>query len=564
MLHFVLDRACDFALLQCAQSPEARLIAIGAEALTGIPPNVPRDRITLLSSLISAEALAAEVTRRVSQIWPTIAAFEDCPYYKAKQLLDSVIEKQVIVEQLARLPGEKRYVSSPKQWVSADGDNPESCRLAAVFMASLPDFTVGATCRQRVFRERLYRVARLARRTLEAARNRAAYGRWPHAAVLLGATGYGAAKDFEGVPVQRLDMGSVILAALLAGRWLDAIRLAFHDAPIKIAPAPAERWHFHLSLVRKVIERTRLVQNIIDHLPVAHDAKPAYYFTVNYSRLGDIAIVRALRRRGVSCFSMQHACVGHDTWTASQYLDLWESDAKLVANQTVANALSRFEEPRRAGVMLPVSLPMYRGRGGAALWDARSVLYILTGFTRANTMYDNRRINDALYLEAVQQDLALIASHFETRIRSHPYDIRQYGNAIARYLGDRIGCQQADNKDPFAERAVALIDSPSTILADMVLAGRPVIIINRTARLMPEFTEMARHHHVLFDTVGAALNHLKHTTPEVLARSQQAFARAFIETYCTPTHARTIPQAIDAHLEQRTAVANTGQIACAR
>jgi hypothetical protein len=564
MLLFVLDRATDFSSLGCLAVANANVIAISAEANTSIPADFPTERVTALSSLISAEDLACEVMTRVSYIWPAIASQENCPYYKAKQLLDTIIEKQIIVERLARLPGEKLYISMPRQWVSADGDNPESCRLAALFMDALPGFTAAGFDSQSMLRERLYRVGRLALRTLRAIRYGSVFGRWRTGEALLGVADYGAENDFSGANTRKLDIGSVILSTLVRGHLIDALNLLFHDAPIRIAPPPAERWHFYLTVCRKVIVRANCVQRATDRLLAKSPEKPAYYFAVNYGRLGDIAIVRSLRRHGIPCISMQHACVGHDKWTASQYLDFWESDAKLVANDTVADSLASFEEVRSGCTYLPISLPMYRRRGGRPTWDARSLLYVLTGFTRANTMYDNRRINDALYFEAVTSDLYLMAQRFDTRIRSHPYDVRQYDDAIARHITSRLGCKAAGVNDPFAAQALVIIDSPSTILADMVLSGRPVVLINRTARLMPRFVDLASRHNVLFATIDEALEHLTNTSVPSIMLSQQAFAKDFIEAYCMPSNEVTIPQGIEAYLSSRSDSPPVRGIMCAR
>lgn len=548
MIYFVLDGASDFVALDCERVSNAQIIPISAAAIAGIPSSFPKERIKQLSSLISAAELAQEVMSRVAYLWPSMVEQSNCPYYKVKQLLDSIIEKQVIVEAIALMAGEKRYISMPKQWVSADGDNRESCRFAALFMDGYPGFKAVGIQRQSVIKERLYRVARLIRRTIHAKFHGSAYGRWHQGDILVGEVGYGAANDFVPVSAQKLDMGSVVLAALLCGRFLDAAKLLFHDAPIRINPPRAERRHYYLTLTRKLIQRASSVQETIDHLPATASGKPLYYFTVNYGRLGDIAIVRSLRKRGIPCVSMQHACVGHDVWTASQYLDFWESDVKLVANQNVAASLGNFEQARRGGRYLPISLPMYRRRPCKPRWDGRSVLYVLTGFTRANTMYDNRRINDTLYLEAVERDLQLIKQRFDTRIRSHPYDLRQYDNAPANYLARSLGCTLSVQQNQFEERALVIIDSPSTILADMLLAGRPVLLINRTARLMPVFLEMANKHKIIWENIEEALLFFEQTPIEDVLRLQQAFADEFVSFYCNPSHDQSISDAIQAYL----------------
>lgn len=548
MQYLILDRAVDFTLLMRKADSEARLVAIGAEAVCGIPSDFPQNRIVSLSSLISAKTLACEVSLRVGPIWRTINGIETCPYYKVKQILDSAIEKQIIVEHLARLNGEKRYVKSVAQWISADGDNSESCRFAALFMSELPAFVAQVECRQYVYRECAYRILRLIIKALRALFTNTAFGRWHEGEILLGSVSYGAAKDFRNRVVRQTDMGSVVVSTLLAGHLIDTIKLLFHDSPIKIKPTQAERRHFYISLIRDLLKRCREVEKVMNRLAKRRISKAGYYFTVSYGRLGELAIVRFLRRQGIPCFSMQHAFVGHDTWTASQYLDLWESDAKLVANDTVASTLAEFEKPRNKATYLPVSLPMYRDRIKKLGWDGRSVLYILTGFTRSNTMYDNRRINDALYLEEVLRDLSKVAKRYETQIRSHPYDKRQYQDAICRHIASVVKCPQSNGNDEFAGKALAIIDSPSTILADMVLAGRPVILINRCGHLLNQFEGEARKHKVLFPIIEDALTYLESVSAEVVLINQQAFSEYLINTWCAPSNILSIPEAIEKYL----------------
>ena len=548
MHYLVLDRAVDFSLLFHKSDSEAYIVAIGAEAICGIPPSFPKCRILNLSSLITREMLASEVSLRVGEIWRTIADIDSCPYYKVKQILDATIEKQIIVEHIARLPGEKRYVKSVTQWISADGDNSESCRFAALFMSELPGFVAQAVCRQYVYMERASRILRLIIQALRALLNNTAFGRWHEGEILLGSAGYGAAKDFRNRVVRETNMGSVVASTLLAGNLMDTMKLLFHDRPIRIKPTQAERRHFYISLIRDLFKRCREVEKVMNRLAKRRISKADYYFTVSYGRLGGLAIVRFLRRQGIPCFTMQHAFVGHDTWTASQYHDLWESDAKLVANDTVATTLAGFEKPRNKATYLSVSLPMYRDRIKKPGWDGRSVLYILTGFTRSNTMYDNRRINDALYIEEVLRDLSKVAKRYETQIRSHPYDKRQYQDAICRHIASVVKSPQSNGTDEFAGKALAIIDSPSTILADMVLGGRPVILINRCGHLLNQFEGQARKHKILFSVIEDALSYLESVSVESLMLEQRQFSAYLINTFCAPSNELSIPQAIEKSL----------------
>jgi hypothetical protein len=254
-----------------------------------------------------------------------------------------------------------------------------------------------------------------------------------------------------------------------------------------------------------------------------------FFFTVNYGAIVEIAIARALRSAGVPVITMQHALMGHDRWTASQYLDTWASDAKIVSAPAVAESMRCFER-RTDCEFIPVTLPMLRRPLKKAAWSGRQILYVVTGFTRANTMYDNRRVNDSLYLERVSRKLAKLRQHYEVLLRPHPYDSRQYGGAIAAWLcadtGARLCTDPIDRVD-----AAILIDSPSTILADAMFAGRPIFVVNETAALQPRFVQMARAAHSLFDDVDSLLGYLTETGAEQVCRDQDGYARDFAEVY---------------------------------
>jgi hypothetical protein len=141
-----------------------------------------------------------------------------------------------------------------------------------------------------------------------------------------------------------------------------------------------------------------------------------------------------------------------------------------------------------------------------------------------------------------------VAKRYETQIRSHPYDKRQYQDAICRHIASVVKCPKSNGNDEFAGKALAIIDSPSTILADMVLAGRPVILINRCGHLLDQFKMNARKHKVLFSNIEDALSYIESVCIESLLIDQREFSEYLINTWCAPSSKLSIPEAIEKFL----------------
>ena len=546
VVYFILDRAVDFKLLNSTSWPTSFVIPISADARTGIPRSFPREQVINLSQLISAETLAETVVYRVSSL--IAAAFElpDCNYYKIKQLFDSTIEKQVIVEALAGLPGEKYFVGGTCQWFSADGDNSENLRIAAEYMSALPGFHAIKSDRQPILTEALKRISRTIRATWRAAILKSTIKTWDQHTILIGNDGYGASIDFLRIKPKKIDIGTLILSSLLRFQWTNAIRLVLHDLPVMSERPSSHHQHLGVAISRKLLHRSASLQRIIDSL-FSRIGSPKYFFTVNYGRMIDISIVRGMQSHGVPIITMQHACVGHDNWTASQYLDLWESDIKIVANAFVAEQLSEFETRRRPqSKYLTAYIPMYRKKSEKVRWDGRSITYILTGFTRANTMYDNRRINDSLYLEQISSDIRILSENFKVRIRSHPYDDRQYQNAIAEWLAAESQCELISrNTNSFGNESLVIVDSPSTIMADVIRSGAPLFLINRTAKLREDFMELAAKYEISFPSAIEIVQYLKSRTIDSITRSQADFSDRFYSDYCYNQDTRPLPAVLE-------------------
>lgn len=547
--YLVIDRAIDFDLLKGNIGTDTKVIVIGADARTGLPNDWPTDRTIHLSELITSDELIETVTYRVSQVFPEIAKLGNCPYYKSKQILDSITEKEVIVETLSKLDGQKYYVGARKQWFSVDGDNSENLRIASEFMTLTPDFIQGATTghpttmatAKNLIRNVLL-LARAIKRSLSSQSQTSA-------SVWLGNPGYGSDRDFSKIPSITLDRASLTLSALLSFKLKSAFRLLTYDLPISTGRHRDMERHLALDIISKLMERSNKLHNTVEEILAPKDV-PKAFFTVNYSRIADIAIVRALRKRKVKIFSMQHACVGHDTWTASQYHDLWESDFKIVANSFVGEELNSFEAQKHETTQyISGSLPMYRRERQPVRWDGKSIIYVLTGFTRCNTMYDSRRINDALYLDQVISDISILSRDFSVQIKDHPYDRRQYANSIAKWLEIQTGATIFKNEgELFDGHSLLIIDSPSTILADAIFCGRPVLILNRTAIMRPKSSQIDSIDEVFWPTMEKAVTYLKKTPGSVIVDTQQSFGSAFCNAYCFPSDDVTIAEAVAKHM----------------
>jgi hypothetical protein len=526
--YLILDQQQDFELLGAqSRSGETMLVPLAAVARCGVPASWSPDRILPLSKLISADRLGVEVRRRRDWLRDSYDELPACPFYKTHQIVDVFLEKQVLVEALEQLPGEKLFVDQTGAWISADGDNDEGLRIAASYMRGRPEFRAPVSEHMPRRRTELRLFARLARSAWQAWRQPSP-GTARHGT---GATlGYGAARYFETEGSTSITVGQLVLACLRRpfSGWSLAWHLLRHDRPILLARKSSTASLPFIEVLAELQARASLVHDVAAKLCGRWNGLE-FFFTVNYGPIVEIAIARALRSAGVPVVTMQHALMGHDRWTASQYLDTWASDAKIVSSIVVADSMRSFERQTDCE-HIPVTLPMLRRPLKKTAWGGRKILYVVTGFTRANTMYDNRRVNDSLYLELVSGKLAKLKERYEVLLRPHPYDSRQYGGAIATWLCATTGATLCTDPIDRVDAAI-LIDSPSTILADAMFAGRPIFVVNETAALQPRFEQMARLAHSLFDDVEALMGYLSATETVQVCRDQDSYAREFAAEY---------------------------------
>ncbi|WP_445678482.1 hypothetical protein [Radicibacter daui] len=524
--YVILDKENDFSLFMGSNPGLMRnacLIPVSAAAHTFIPDDWPKERLLSLRQLIDHDALMAAVAERRKLLLETIFASEDCPYYIAKKILDTFLEKAELVDRLAMLDGTKYFIGTRNPWVAAEGDTPEQGRIAALFMEATPGFVVSG--RQAVPRCSL---------TLKliAANGRDAWRallrRRKPSAPLIGRDGYGASAEFQQGMIHRIDRGSLLVRAIRHLRLRDVLFLLRHNAPVMIAPTPAERSHPYIPVLKAILKRARRV-NSLARIAAADWAGAPYFFTVNYGTLAEVALTRALRLQGIPVITMQHACVGHDEWLASQYADVLLSDAKIVATRTVGTELATFEAAANCEYLVATP-PIFRGRTETPPWMGEELTYVLTGFVSSNIMYDNRRMNDALYLASVEDILAGLSRRFKVTLKPHPYDERQYGHSIAKYLARRHNCQIQLGGLPACPGAL-VIDSPSTILADAVCAGRTVFVVNRTAIVRPRFEELAHGNGVLQPDVDALVRYVDSTPVDEIAQAQERFRTGFAGDY---------------------------------
>ncbi len=555
MSYCIIDQPQDVALLaRIVVKPDSVLVPISAVAHCRMPRDWPEARVVRLDALIRPNDLAAEVARRRQSIRELFDRLPACPFYKTHQLIDVFLEKQVIVDLLAGLPGDKYFIDQQSGWVAVDGDNSEGLRLAALYMRGTEGFHCIATERMRSVGQRLRLVGRHLRATVAELRKRprddARFG--------TGELGYGSREHFADAGAVALTPARLIAETLRHGGrgWLDALRLLLHDQPISLeSVVAASRTHSYVDVLNLLQRRSANVTRIAARY-LARWRKLDFYFTVNYGPVLQVAVARVMRELGVPVVSMQHALMGHDRWSASQYVDTWLSDAKIVSSPEVARSMREFERPTGCA-MIHVRLPMLRRKLKPVAWSGRSILYVLTGFTRVNTMYDNRRVNDALYFDLVDHKLARLAQAFDVHIRSHPYDARQYQDNISGLLASRNGARLYPGPIDQLDAAI-LIDSPSTILADALFAGRPVFVINETATLQPPFLTLARECHVTFETVEELMSYLAATAPADVKLAQESFATRFADLYFGD-NTQSLMEAVDGWRLSRKATTQAGE-----
>lgn len=521
-LYLILDHFDDAKkLLAHARSPNCILVPISAIGSCGVPDKWPEAQLLPLANLIRPQQLANFVIHRRRSLRAFFKQLPNCPYYKSMQIIDVFTEKEVIVDQLAALDGEKWFIGQRNAKLSVDSDNKEQVRIASIYMQRRPGFIEKEVEKLSTRQVGLRANLRLIK---EAATTASSHDTGD---VVFGEGGYQTEPHFENAP--RLLGGNILAQALKRpfSGWRDAWYLLRHTRPVPISNTSDCYGLPYLSALNEIQSRaTRLRTIAAKHLPTTQSIKA--YFTVKYGRLIDTALVRTLKSRGALIVSMQHALVGHDHWGASQYLDAWLSDAKIVSTPKVAAVLKTLEENKECQY-LPCTVPILRRKPKQVQWTTNSLLYVLTGFTRNNTMYDKRRINDQIYFERAKHKLKAFED-FDTLIRPHPYDARQYKNQIAQTLSAYAGAKICHDAISSVDAAI-VIDSPSTVLSDCIVAGRPVFLINETASLDPAFRDMAETHNILFDNAVKLAEFLSSTQRHQILNSCSAFAHAFAQTY---------------------------------
>lgn len=530
---YVLDRAIDFKLLNCDYSKT--VLPISADAITGLPADFPRERIISLIDIVDQKELTSLVRLSTSSIFNEIAHQPNCPYYKIKQILDVIAEKKIIVKRIALLPGVKKFVGINGSWFSVESDNSENLRIAAELMDHFPGFKKVSVVRQPYLRlffrsslKKLYRIAAGLKVASKSSKQKVELG--------VGNTSYGTSIQFENKSeVVKIDLSKLFFLSLKKFNLRNTLSLFLYDYPIFVGGRPKSEWlHLEVTVCREILKRAARLQKVVDAC-FLDEKMPKMFFSVNWGSLVDQAIVRGLRKQGVPIVSMQHACVGHDDWTASQYIDWWDANYKIVANDNVAKHLLKIEKNfLKCSRYVFAKIPMFsRPRKSNKDWDGRSILYILTGFTRNNTMYDNRRINDALYLSSVLADIKLLKDQFLVKFRTHPYDARQYKDSVAHFITKIFDIPRSNSfEDEDIGNSLVIIDSPSTILADVVMGGIPLVLVNRTAKLSDVFVAAATRYNILFDDMESLIDYLDKVPNEKLANDQRRFSEFFFETYC--------------------------------
>jgi hypothetical protein len=536
-LFFILDGAGDFdALARTNDLCDGTLVTISAPAFAGVPSNWPTERLLLLDQLVNQDKIETEIAAERPRLMARFFADSCCPYYKVKQIIDVCLEKQALINALSLLPGRKIYIGQRGSWASVDGDLSEELRIAAMIMEG----HAGFECDHVEPMARLKAETRSLARNLVRALNSLRRARQADGAILVDIS-YGSGGDFPAGSARYGDLGALTASCSRGFRLAEVWALLRFDRPV-LVPAKATGASLAEALVEVILTRSRRVHEIA--VAVAERdgwSRAPYLFTVKHGGIADYAAVRAARRVGVPVVTMQHAVVGHDEWTASQYVDALESDVKLVAAPAVARELAAFERGRCSYVA--TSIPHFRKRSPhLGDWSNNTLTYVLTGFTRTNTMYDQRRLNDAIYLGAVRRNLAALSPFFQIRLKPHPYNVAKFGMAIERRLSEEFGVSVEDaTLDRFPGAVV--IDSPTTILGDAIRLGKWVFVINETAVLREPFASQAAELAILFDSAEALTQAVTRQDRAALRKCQSTFRDFFLATYLTGPD-RKLPEAI--------------------
>lgn len=549
MNYWIIDKKNDFKIFAGKITGEDKLIITSALGLTGVPKLWSPKKIILVQELFINDSIKNQTERKVNDVWAIIVEQFNLPHYLIKRTLDTFYEKICILEAIASISGTKYYVSCGSVVISLDGDNLESERLLAFVIEGTPRFKAvktewginNRTCRN---------LGRLGYQLMRSIFLGKCSNRFNNADVVLLNNGYGVRQAFQS---QRhcLVNGGVLLH--LAIEALD-VELIYSIIKLQLGIKQSRNKSSVnaklFNLLQVMVDKCERLSDLIYPIIKEHSASIQYLFSTGHSSLINKSLVNSFHKLNIKIVSMQHALVGHDEWTASQYIDLWGVDLKCVVNENVKKQLEAFEVKKHSrGQYIVARIPHLLKSRKAVYIDTTVLRFIATGVVCNNIMYDNRRVNDLEYVCGIINVISYLVPRYKTIFRSHPYDAHQNNSLIPRYISETTGAELELPNGPIVNNgALNILDSPSTIILDLVLAGAPIFIINVTAKLRQEFLELATRCWVLFRCVEDLVQYIRFTPQTEVKANQEKFAFEFYSKYIETDNTEDILSTIKVNL----------------
>ena len=519
-------------------------VPISASAMADAETNA-LSPVLMLNKIISHSDLSQAIAFKRDFLWGLLCKNPQLPHYKIKMILDSLCEKQVLVDLLSQLPGCKHYIGQRDGVIPMFGDLPENLRSAALYMHDRSGFVLCLQERLPRLVPTVYALAAQIYKILRA-KNTVIGSMKP----FVTEKGYGIEELYVNQAHVLWDSGSLGIAVFrerlpfvakvkMLFRWL------FFYMPLRFKKNDP----FFFGLINGYLKRVNAARRLVSYLLDYSVIEPEYVFGATYSEMVVGALVAEAQLRHIPVITMQHAAVGHDQWLGLRYADAWQANAKIVSTSATAETLRTIEQADLC-TYIPVGLP-HLSEFAAHLkpWDGKSFVYIATGFVRNNIMYDQRRVNDCLYFAQMHEKISQLSQQLRLSLKPHPFDKRQGVGAIMQSLATRYALPIVDMPTRLLLGA-AIIDSPSTVLADLVLSGVPVFILNATCVLTATFQALATETHVLHESSDLLLRYIAMTDITEIMQSQEHFRSQFAQLYLLNKHQKPIPEVIAAYLEK--------------
>lgn len=527
---YVLETQSDYHAFNSPQGANVHLLALTAGALSSIPSTFPTNNIIITPLSSDPSAYISEAKHLASTLIPS-GAFDDkyntLLYYKKKALLDSLATQIIALSPAFHFKGNVHYIKPVFLAFFPNHENSESLHTAFLSLSNLPQARPKYLFSSRLLKSVFQNLLRTFKTNGSFFTNPK---RWKTFALT--------PIDTIPIPLRTPEISYFapihpLLIAFSSGELIRVTNMLRSLLPIIILTnrlnSPAHLIHLlFLQLDNKTISMTRCLHHIISSSLNSR----INILSPTYSTCFRHALALATRNCGGSVSSFQHALVGHDSWSAAQYIDLWPCTTKSVATLQVFSELSAVED-NHFGTSYKVQSGLFSSQDLTSKhkWDGTSLVYALTGVVSRNIMYDNRRLPDLTYFQSILRDIEYLSSILDVLVVDHPYNYRHYPRSLFESTFRRYNVKPLPNLKQSPPQALVYIDSPTTVLATLATYPNPVAIVNKTCLLSDTFRDLCTSHHILFDSPATMIRELSKLSSDELIMYQTSFRDQFSNQY---------------------------------